>query len=359
MNLLPEDLGEKRCRILAARRAGRPVQAVEDAPPRVGFWGRRWLGKQKGQISAEEAQATLKAIRTPARVSSVVGLLPAPGALGFLLDTLSHIYSPPGVFYYGHPPTVHDWLPALLSAGATGTWAWFFTFARPRRLVARKYRALYERAVTPGEVAALLPQAHDELERSYLTLVMDVVRQEVASVQEQGPASGTDLRSALRALGDAIDKLPATRAVGHLSLGGETPDIMTEVLRRTAAKTLLLAQAEPDRVVAASLIRRVEALHRRADATTRANVLVRRFSVLRQEMAAETEALRASLAAYYTGAHDIADLTSLAEDMQRVASEAAAMTAAVEEVDAWMLEAPTRPQSQPDTAPARVQLGQG
>ena len=69
-------------------------------------------------------------------------------------------------------------------------------------------------------------------------------------------------------------------------------------------------------------------------------MLVRRFAVLRQEMAAETEALRASLAAYYTGAHDIADLTRLAEDMQRVAAEAAAMTAAVEEVDAWMLGAP-------------------
>jgi len=134
---------------------------------------------------------------------------------------------------------------------------------------------------------------------------------------------------------------------------------MTEVLRRTAAETLVQAQAEPDRVVAASLIRRVEALHRRADATTRANVLVRRFSVLRQEMAAETEALRAGLAAYYTGAHDITDLTRLAEDMQRVAAEAAAMTAAVEEVDTWMLGAPARPQAPTDTAPARVQLGQG
>lgn len=93
--------------------------------------------------------------------------------------------------------------------------------------------------------------------------------------------------------------------------------------------------------------------------TTRANMLVRRFSVLRQEMAAETEALRASLAAYYTGAHDIADLTRLAEDMQRVAAEAAAMTAAVEEVDGWMLGAPVRPQAPTETAPARVQLGQG
>ncbi len=316
------------------------MQAVEDAPPRVGFWGRRWLGKQKGQMTSEEAQVTLRAVRGPARACTALGFLAIPPALGYALSA------------FGSSAV-------LLDLAFAGGWTWFFALAQPRRLVARQHRQMYERAVTSGEVAALLPQAHDELERSYLTLVMDVVRQEVAGVQEQGPASGADLRSALRALGDAIDRLPATRAVGHLALGGETPDIMTEVLRRTAAETLLQAQAEPDRVVAASLIRRVEALHRRADATTRANVLVRRFSVLRQEMAAETEALRASLAAYYTGAHDIADLTRLAEDMQRVASEAAAMTAAVEEVDAWMLGTPTRPQPQAEAAPARVQLGQG
>ena len=351
MNLLPEDLGEKRCRILVTRRAGQSAKPVEDTPSPVGFWGRRWLGRHKGQMGAEEAQTTLRAIRTDARFCSTLGLLPLIGTAAFCLATLTD--------YLSRPYAYHDPAPALLSAGATGVWAWFFAVAQPRKLLTRKHGQMFERPVTPGEIAALLPQAHDELERSYLTLAMDVVRQEVAGVQEQGPASGTDLRSALRALGDAIDKLPATRAVGHLSLGGETPDIMTEVLRRTAAETLIQAQSEPDRVVAASLIRRVEALHRRADATARANVLVRRFSVLRQEMAAETEALRASLAAYYTGAHDIADLTRLAEDMQRVAAEAAAMTAAVEEVDAWMLGAPTRPQAPAEAAPARVQLGQG
>lgn len=339
MNLFPQDLGEKRCRTLAARRAGRDVPLTEDAPS-IGAWGRRWLGKQKGVWAPAEARATLDAARRPARAWATLGLLAIPPALGLALN--SH-----------EPPVV------LLDFAFLGGWTWLFAVAQPRRLLARKHGQMYDRPVTPGEVAALLPQAHDELERSYLTLVMDVVRQEVAAAQEEGPASGTDLRSALRALGDAIDKLPATRAVGHLSLGGETPDIMTEVLRRTAAETLILAQAEPDRVVAASLIRRVEALHRRADATTRANVLVRRFAVLRQEMAAETEALRAGLAAYYTGAHDIADLTRLAEDMQRVAAEAAAMTAAVEEVDAWMLGAPARPQAPTEAAPARVQLGQG
>ena len=345
MHLYPQDLGEKRSRMLVAHRVGRAAPPAEVSPP-IGFWGRWWLGRQTAQRSPEEAQTTLRAVLTPARAWSAVGLLPTPGVLACLFAVICQ-------------PWMRDAPVMLLSAGAGGTWAWFFAVAQPRRLVALRYRQMYERPVTPGEVAALLPQAHDELERSYLTLVMDVVRQEVAGAQEEGPASGADLRGALRALGDAIDKLPATRVVGHLSLGSETPDIMTEVLRRTAAETLVQAQAEPDRVVAASLIRRVEALHRRADATTRANVLVRRFSVLRQEMAAETEALRAGLAAYYTGAHDIADLTRLADDMQRVAAEAAAMTAAVEEVDAWMLGTPARPAAPAEAAPARVQLGQG
>lgn len=344
MNLFPQDLGEKRCQMLAALRTGRSVLQTEDAPPAVGFWGRRWLGQQKGQMSAEEARTTIQAIRTPARLSSLVGLLPTPAGLGCLSVACSQ-------------PSSQDVPLLLLSAGAVGIWAWFFALAQPRRMLARKHRQMYERPVTPAEVAALLPQAHDELERSYLTLVMDVVRQEVASAQKTGPASGTDLRSALQALGDAIDKLPATRAVGHLSLGSETPDIMTEVLRRTAAETLTLAQAETDRVMAASLMRRVEALHRRADATARANILTRRFSVLRQEMAAETEALRAGLAAYYTGAHDTTDLTQLAEEMQRVALEAAAMTAAVDEVDTWRMGASVRSQAPTETAPARVQLG--
>ena len=229
MNLFPQDLGEKRSRFLASRRAGWAAAPAESAAPPIGFWGRRWLGRQKGQMSAEEAQATLRAVRTPTRAWSTLGLLAIPPALALALS-------------------IHDPAFCLLDLGLLGGWTWLFTVAQPRQLVARKHGQMYERPVTPGEIAALLPQAHDELERSYLTLVMDVVRQEVAGAQEEGPASGTDLRSALRALGEAIDKLPATRAVGHLSLGSETPDIMTEVLRRTAAETLIQAQAEPDRV---------------------------------------------------------------------------------------------------------------
>ncbi len=135
---------------------------------------------------------------------------------------------------------------------------------------------------------------------------------------------------------------------------------MTEVLRRTAVESLQTAQAEPDRIVAASLVRRAEALQRRADATHRSSLLVRRLGALRQEMAAETEALRAGLSAYYTGANDIADLTQMAEDIRRVAAEATALTAAREELDEMSAAAASYvPHLKPETAEARLHLERG
>lgn len=338
MNVLPQDLGEKRCEIIVALRAG-TVQSTHAEPDEpLGFWGRRWLRKAHGPMSLED-RAVLQASRRSVRGWFGLAALPALAAAGIGMATVSD--------YLSRPYAYHDPLPAMVSVGAAGVSTWVFAVVQPRRLLKKKYRRLYEMPVSSAEVAALLPQTHDELERSYLTLVMDVTRQEV-----QTASSGASLRTALKSLGEAIDKLPATRVV--LS---DDHDIITEVLQRTAAATLQRAQEEPDRIAAASLMRRVEALHRRADATKRANTLTRRFSVLRQEMAAETEALRAGLTAYYSGAHDIADLTQLAEDMQRLATEAAALTNAAEEVDTFS--AGRVPAALPTAPPAvnRVRLG--
>lgn len=319
MKLLPQDLGQKRGRALLLRRAGLPSQSVADTtlsdePTRLGFWGRRWLGKQQGQVTEDEALCALHSLRHRLRAWAGLGALPGLAALGILLGEASH----------GLPGEVFPFVAgaALLS--------YFCVVGRPRALLTGRLRQIREQPLSASEIAFLLPLASDELERSYLTLVMEVSRQEVAAHALPGAEAGAraDLREALQALGDAIDRLPLGRTVGS-----ERPDILTEVLRRTAEDTLLAAQAEPDRVVAASLVRQVEALHRRADATTRANTLVRRFAALRQEMAAETEALRAGLAAYYTGAGDVADLTQLVQNVRQVAREAASITAAVEEVD--------------------------
>lgn len=309
MNVLPQDLGEKRCEMIVSQRAGTVPKTRREPDEPLGFWDRCRLGKLKNQVNLREAQPLLQAARPLTNWSTSLGLVSIPLAVGMGFGVANNADNP---------------LPGLFCFGVVGGWAWFLSAVYPRHVVARKYRRLYAEPVSSVEIAALLPQTRDELERSYLTLVMDVSRQEVQT------AAGANLRIALKSLGEAIDKLPATRVV--LS---DDHDIITEVLQRTAAATLQKAQEEPDRIAAASLMRRVEALHRRADATKRANTLTRRFSVLRQEMAAETEALRAGLTAYYSGAHDIADLTQLAEDMQRLATEAAALTDAVEEVDTF------------------------
>ncbi len=339
MNVLPQDLGEKRCKRIVSLRAGTTLNTRQEQDAPLGFWGRRWLGKLKKQVTPKEAQPILQAAQPAVRGCTAFGFLGVLLAGGGIVSVVEAGFSP----YYYHP----DPMPGIICVGVGGCWTWLLSTTLPRRIAARQYRRLYEQPVSGAEVAALLPQTHDELERSYLTLVMDVSRQEVQT------AAGANLRIALRSLGEAIDKLPATRVVVS-----DDHDIITEVLQRTAAATLQKAQEEPDRIAAASLMRRVEALHRRADATKRANTLTRRFSVLRQEMAAETEALRAGLTAYYSGAHDIADLTQLAEDMQRLATEATALTDAVEEVDTFS--AGSIPAALPPASPApavRVRLG--
>jgi hypothetical protein len=320
MKLFPQDLGQKRSHSLLIRRAGLtprtlPEAGSEGEAARVGFWGRRWLAKSQQQVSNDEVQYALYSLRHKMRAWALLGSIPVGISTIIMLAEVGH----------GLPSGA---LPFI--AGAFGV-SYFSVFGRPRALLTGRLRRMRETPLTPSEIAALLPQATDELERSYLTLVMDVCRQEVSSSAAPGAEAGAraDLREALQALGDAIDRLPTGRVTGS-----ERPDIMTEVLRRTAEEMLQTAQAEPDRVVASSLIRQVEALHRRADATTRANTLVRRFWALRQEMAAETEALRAGLAAYYTGTGDVADLTRLVQSVREVAREAASVTAAVEEVDA-------------------------
>ncbi len=336
MNVLPQDLGEKRCEILVSQRAGTAPNMRREPDEPLGFWGRCWLGRLRKQISPQEARPVLQAVQTAAGGCTALSFLGVLLAGGGMISTVEAGFLP----YYYHP----DPTPGIICLGIGGCWTWLLSVVYPRGFVARKYRRLYQTPVTGAEVAGLLPLTHDELERSYLTLVMDVSRQEVQTT------AGANLRIALRSLGEAIDKLPATRV-----MVSDDHDIITEVLQRTAAETLRKAQEEPDRIAAASLMRRVEAMHRRADATKRANTLTRRFSVLRQEMAAETEALRAGLTAYYSGTHDIADLTQLAEDMQRLATEAASLTDAVEEVDTFT--AGRLPAASPTPAVNRVRLG--
>ncbi len=203
------------------------------------------------------------------------------------------------------------------------------------------FRYVHGRPVAAREVETLLPTARDDLDRSYLTLVIDAIRQPVP------PETGKELRIALRTLGEAIDRLPVASG----------PPLDGDALRQEATQTLAKAQAEPDALIAASQERRAEALRRRADANDRSDLLVRRSAALREELAAQTEALRAGLLAFNTGGADGAGLAHLAEAVRGVAAEAVSVAAAREELDA-ALSTPIAKQAATD-APIQVLQNKG
>ena len=124
----------------------------------------------------------------------------------------------------------------------------------------------------------------DELEQAYLRLVTDAVRQTVA------PEAADRVRAALRAVGGAIDTLPAVAV----------PRARVDTLRAEATQAQADARAETDSVVAASHARRADALERSASAAHRSQVLMRRASALRGEMLAQIESLRLGLVGFET-----------------------------------------------------------
>ena len=103
------------------------------------------------------------------------------------------------------------------------------------------------------------------------------------------------------------------------------------------------AEQELDAVSAASLDRQADALLRRADAQERSATLLRRASVLRSEMIAQTEALRAGLAGFHAGQTDVTGLADLADVARRVAGEATSVARARDELDAGVVAAPAAP----------------
>jgi hypothetical protein len=180
------------------------------------------------------------------------------------------------------------------------------------------FRRLHRKPLSRGEIEELLPHVRDDLERAYLTLVLDAIEQKASPEVEK------ELRTAVRALAEAIDRLPLASATAA----------DTAALRREAGEALGRAQSEDDAVIAASLLRRAEALGRRADAHDRSALLTRRSLALREELFAQAEALRAGLTAFHSGATDIAGLSDLAESVRAVANEATSVALAREELDA-------------------------
>lgn len=308
MNLYPQDLGLKRhigiVRLRALGMSGGSnagLLSVDLSERRLGLLERFWV--RGTGVEPRAAAAAFSAMRnlTMGFAGGMIG-----GSSGFLAPAIIMATQgmPVGALFMGLGGSIMAGLGLLMPR------VWF--------------RGLNGKPVTVSEIEALLPTVHDDLERAYLTTVIDAVRQSVEGEAEK------EIRTALHALGAAIDRLPTASG----------PVVDTGVLRREAADVQAKARAETDRVIADSLERRADALHRRADANDRSALLVRRAAALREELAAQTEALRAGLFAFNSGATDIASLSHLAEAVRGVAAEAVSVADARAELEGDRLPPP-------------------
>jgi hypothetical protein len=168
------------------------------------------------------------------------------------------------------------------------------------------------------ELEGLMKESLDPLEGAYLRLVRDVLLTEASAKAE------ADIRAAIEALGQAIERLPAV-VIEPL----DTAKLRDEVL-------VLHQQAllETDRVTADSLTRRADALERRAHAHEHSALLSKRAAALRAEILAQIETLREGLAGHQLedGVGPMVAFAELSETARRVAQEAASAAEARQEL---------------------------
>ena len=335
MEIKPFDLGIDRAVTLLGNRAsayqasqprrrmGIARNLISGKPKSLGLLGRFWT--QGLSLSEEEAKEALGAA---SNIAGGFGLGFGVGSIGFFVPALLPLIA-----------SKSDMPPAFgIIFGAMGV-AFASTGVLGPKAVIKK---LVNATVSVGEIDGLLPAVQDPLEKSFLTLVQDALRQ--TNLSEQ---AATDLRSAIKSLGEAIDRLPPIS--GNI-------DTTPETLRREAAEVQAKADAEPDRVIADSLSRRAEALERSALAVNRSALLIRRTVALREELAAQTEALRLGLTAFYTGGGDVGELAELSESVRSVAAEAISVASAREEMETI---SPMRYNTSPATeTPQPLTLGQ-
>jgi len=279
-----------------------PPVAGGGMSPRLGLLGRLWM---RGAGSPPEvAAAGLDAMRGQTH-GLTWGL--NCGSLGFWMPAIGIAASG----NYGAAAFM-----AGLGAVMSG-----FGFLLPGHLLQRVCRP----PVSTAEIEALQGSVQDELEQAFLRLVADAVRQSIA------PEAADRVRAALRAVGEAIDALPAVAV----------PRASVDTLRAEAVQAQAEAQAEPDSVVSASHERRADALERSASAAQRSQMLMRRASALRGEMLAQIESLRLGLAGFETASGDVSSLASLADAVRVVAEESVSVADARAELDAVLPGAPT------------------
>lgn len=297
MDVYPQDLGRKNCEQVLRRRT------------------QRWdSSEEPGRVRPRKRLSTRA-------VLSLVGLL-----LIFLFLTSFEPVFLLLVFLVGYLI-----LGLTLDASSTVT--------RERRSV-RHRRAAERECLSVRDVKRQKEATDDPLQRAFLELVQTALLMPTPS----DITAERHVRAAIRALGSAIDGLP--RHSPHLL--PENPG----ALRAEADRLATQAQTEADGVIAASLERRAEAHARRAETVERAQTLLRRNEALRQEMVDQVETMRTSLvAAGINQDLESAELTGLAESVQRVAGEVSALSAAHAEVDDALHGGP-----RPTTQATRVRL---
>jgi hypothetical protein len=311
MNLTLADLGDSRAIALFQIRA---AQQNNSTGPRSRLHGSLTAASAPNFLSRSWAKETglgeeagLSAIKkTRGQLLGIMGGFGGGWGLGFGMPALM-------LATQAHGPA--GYVPAALM-GAMSLTGLVVAALVPRNMVRRWGTT----PLSSQEIDVLLNAEEDSLERSYLLLVREALAQE--NLPE---AAQQELKSAIKILGQALDRLPSAPA--------ETAHRDTLSLRTEAVGLRGQALQEPDRVAADSLERRAAALERSAAAMEKSATLLRRNSLLRQELKAQLEALRLELGSTVATGTDPTSLAQVAHAAQGVAREADALASARAELD--------------------------
>jgi hypothetical protein len=298
MRIVPKDLGLAwHVRFLLARDSSNKVGA-EAPEPRLGVVGRLC---SEGTGLDEKSAAALVPAAKEAISSWLVPLIPALpiSVVGSVL-----------LFIPLHQPI--ELLPVYLGTVGLTFGTIGIGWARSR------FRRLLEAPLSAEEVDRLLEKTPGSMERRFLELVRDAVRQPGSAVAEE------NVREALGSLAAAIERLPPIEAA----------PLDPAALREEAQALEVQAGTEPDRVTAESLERRARALHYSAQTHEHSALMIRRATALRSEIETQMVAMREGLMALHTQALDAAGFAELASSAREVATEAVRLAAAREELAA-------------------------
>ncbi|MCC2668781.1 MAG: hypothetical protein K0Q72_1252 [Armatimonadetes bacterium] len=305
MRIVPKDLGLAwHVRFLQARDS--PDKVGAEAPePQLGVVGRLC----SSDMGLDESSA---AALVPAAKEAISNwLVPLIPALPVSIVGSALLFIPL------HQPI--QFLPLYLGTVGLAAAASGIGWARAR------FRRLLEAPLSAEEVDRLLEKTSGSMDRLFLELVRDAVRQ-------PGPAATeANLREALGSLAAAIERLPPLEAV----------PLDTAVLRQEAQALELQAGTEPDRVTSESLERRARALRYSAETHEHSALMFRRAAALRSEIESQIVAMREGLMALHARALDATGFAELASSAREVATEAIRLAAAREELAGAVESRPT------------------